>query len=47
MSGNFSAGVKDDYQRGADQGKKENSPFTFTLTIVSEDVEATICRPAA
>jgi cholesterol oxidase len=45
MSGNFSAGVKDDYQRGADQGKKENSPFTFTLTIVSEDVEATISDP--
>lgn len=45
MSGHFSTSVKDDYQRGAKQGEKENSPFTFTLTIVSEDVEATISDP--
>lgn len=45
MSGHFSSSVKDDYQRGAKQGEQENSPFTFTLTIVSEDVEATISDP--
>lgn len=39
MSGYFSNKVKDDYQRGAEQGKSENSPFTFTLTIISEDLE--------
>jgi len=42
MSGYFSVKIKDDYRRGADQGKADNSPLAFTLTIVSEDVEATI-----
>lgn len=45
MSGFFSNKVKDDYQRGFDQGKAENSPFSFTLTIVTEDVDATIADP--
>lgn len=45
MSGYFSTHVKDDYQRGADQGKVENSPFTFTLTIVSEDLETMLTDP--
>ena len=45
MSGYFSTSVKDDYQRGAAQGETDNSPFVFTLTIVSEDVEATITDP--
>lgn len=45
MSGYFSTAVKDDYQRGADRGKAENSPFTFTLTIVSEDLEKMISGP--
>lgn len=45
MSGYFSKQVKDDYQRGMDQGKTENSPFTFTLTIVSEDLEDMINNP--
>ncbi len=45
MSGYFSTSVKDDYQRGEEQGKKENSSFTFTLTIASEDIEATISDP--
>ena len=45
MSGYFSSSVKDDYQRGADQGKTENSPFTFTLTIVSEDVQEMTTNP--
>jgi cholesterol oxidase len=45
MSGYISTNVKDDYKRGEEQGKKENTPFTFTLTIVSEDVEATVTDP--
>jgi len=45
MTGYFSTQVKDDYQRGADQGKAANSPFTFTLTIVSEDVDAMVNDP--
>ncbi len=45
MSGYFSSHVKDDFQRGADQGKAENSPFTFTLTIVSEDLQTMLTDP--
>lgn len=45
MSGYFSTSIKDDYTRGAEQGKKDNSSFTFTLTIASEDVETTITDP--
>lgn len=45
MSGYFSKQVKDDYQRGADQGKAENSPFAFTLTIVSDDLETMLNDP--
>ena len=45
MTGYFSAKIKDDYQSGATQGKADNSPLSFTLTIVSEDVEATIAEP--
>lgn len=45
MSGFFSTQVKDDYQRGADAGKAANSPFSFTLTIVSEDVAAMLSDP--
>ena len=45
MSGYFSTQVKDDYQRGVDQGRENNSPFSFTLTIVSEDLDAMIGDP--
>lgn len=45
MTGYFSMLVKDDYQRGAEQGKAGNSPFTFTLTIVSEDLDAMLTNP--
>lgn len=46
MSGYFSTGITDDaddaYQRGADQGRANGSPFQFVLTIVSDDLERTI-----
>jgi cholesterol oxidase len=34
------------YQRGFDQGKTDNSPFQFTLTIVSEDLDDMVSNPA-
>ncbi len=34
------------YQRGFDQGQTDNSPFQFTLTIVSEDLDDMIANPA-
>src|SRR6516165_9513447 len=46
MSGYFSTTVKDDYQRGADRGEAENSPFTFTLTIVAEDLDKMVTEAA-
>ena len=39
MKGYLSTKVKDDYRRAVEQGKADNSPFEFTLTIVSEDLE--------
>jgi len=39
MKGYFSLNEKEDYEKGYDLGKKEDSPFEFTLTIRSEDVE--------
>jgi len=39
MRGHFSTKVKDDYARGDQQGEQDGSPFSFTLTIVSEDLE--------
>ena len=35
-----------DYQRGYDQGQTDNSPFQFTLTIASEDLDDMISNPA-
>ena len=34
------------YQRGYDQGQTDNSPFQFTLTIASEDLDDMISNPA-
>lgn len=54
MKGYFSAQVKTptppltldpSYHRGFDQGKTDNSPFQFTLTIVSEDLDDMISNP--
>ena len=48
MKGYFSSTVKvstppltldSSYQRGFDQGKADNSPFQFTLTLSSEDLD--------
>ena len=42
MRGYFSLNEKDDYSKGFEKGQKENSPFEFTLTIRSEDVQSFI-----
>jgi len=39
MKGYFSTSELEKYERGWDRGKKDTSPFQFTLTIVSEDLE--------
>jgi len=55
MKGYFSTTVKTpspplqlhpSYQRGSDQGKTDNSPLQFTLTIASEDLDDMISNPA-
>lgn len=46
MRGYFSTEVTDDtdeaFQRGADRGRMEGSPFQFILTIISDDLERTV-----
>jgi cholesterol oxidase len=39
MKGYFSTAVLDEYERAWAKGKKDKSPFQFTLTIVSDDLE--------
>lgn len=46
MRGYFSDKVKDDYQRGVEQGEADKSSFVFTLTIVSEDLDEMLSNPA-
>ncbi len=45
MKGHFSTKVKDDYARGAEQGRQDNSSFEFILTIVTDDLEAMLTEP--
>ena len=45
MRGYFSARVTDDYQRGVQQGKQDDSPLHFTLTVHSADVQHMLADP--
>ena len=45
MSGFFSANEKEDFQRGYEEGKTDQTTFAFILTIESEDVERLIEDP--
>ncbi|WGV26140.1 GMC family oxidoreductase N-terminal domain-containing protein [Halotia branconii] len=46
MRGYFSTQVKDDdYQRALQQGKKDNSPLQFTLTVIADDLEHLLNDP--
>ncbi|PXY46466.1 GMC oxidoreductase [Flavobacterium hydrophilum] len=40
MRGFISLNEKEDFKKGYDEGEKNNSPFDFTLTIQSQDIEA-------
>ncbi len=42
MRGFFSTEEKEDYQKAAQAGKKSNSPFEFTLTVILEDLDLMI-----
>lgn len=45
MKGFISTKVLDDFQKAYEQGQADNSPFEFTLTIVSEDVQKLVSNP--
>lgn len=40
MRGHFFLGETEDYERGREKGEVSNSPFEFTLTIFSDDVDS-------
>jgi len=40
MKGFFSVNEKDDFKKGADKGKESGSSFEFTLTMISDNVDA-------
>ena len=42
MRGYFSTEVKDDFNRAAERGRDDDSPFLFTLTIVADDLDRLI-----
>ena len=44
MRGYFSIGETEDYQKGHDKGVKDNSPFEFTLTVMSQDVKKLVTQ---
>ena len=45
MTGFVSSKVKDDFARGAQQGREDGSPFEFTLTIIADDLDAMLTKP--
>ncbi|MCX7596249.1 MAG: GMC family oxidoreductase, partial [Fischerella sp.] len=45
MRGFFSTQVKDDYQKAAQKGKKDNSPLEFTVTVIADDLEVLLNDP--
>ena len=45
MRGFLSTRVLDDYARAAEAGEQDNSPFAFTLTIRSDDLDAMLTNP--
>ncbi len=47
MKGYISTHITDDYQAAADRGKADDSPFSFTLTIISDDLDRMLADPEA
>jgi cholesterol oxidase len=45
MTGYISTRVTGDYQAAADRGRADDSPFSFTLTIIGEDLERMLADP--
>lgn len=45
MKGYFSTKVKDDFGQGAKIGREDGSSLEFTLTIISDDLEAMLAEP--
>ncbi len=45
MKGFFSIDEKESFENGAKLGKENNSPFDFTLTVISNDVETMLKEP--
>jgi cholesterol oxidase len=46
MRGHVSTTAGDDYEAAAKAGERENSPFAFTLTIVSDDLDRILSDPS-
>lgn len=45
MAGFFSMGEIADFAQGATRGQAENSPLKFTVTVISDDLEAMLTKP--
>lgn len=45
ISAEISTQITDDYQAAADRGKADGSSFTFTLTIISDDLDHMLADP--
>jgi cholesterol oxidase len=45
MTGFFSTAVKDDFEKGFEEGEKDRSSFEFTLTAISSDVDDLLANP--
>ncbi len=45
MRGYFAKGETGDYQAAADKGQQQGSPFQFTLTIASDDLDDMLANP--
>ncbi len=46
MRGHISTEVTDDYRAAAARGEETDSPFSFTLTIISDDLDRMLADPA-
>lgn len=45
MRGYFALGETGDFQAAADKGQQQNSPFDFTLTVASDDLDDMLSSP--
>lgn len=45
MKGWFTVGEQKSYQEGMKQGKKTNTPISFTVTVTSEDLDKMVASP--